>query len=338
MIVIGEKNRSARKKNVTRSHQARARAGERGPAAHADERGHEAMGVEFEQRQVERGQAGGLDDVAGEAADEAREVAGVGVLAGEALRHADALDRLREGGGDAGEGLLLHAGGVQDAAAEERVDEQQAGHDGQQHEEEAGVRQQHQRRGRRHLAERDERVEEVVLHAVAHGLDVRDHAADEAAVAAGVEEGQRLRQEVRHQAVAQVAEHVLADLVREPDAPVEGDVGHDEEDREEGERAEGRGSVAGLDRSADDGPDEPGQAGEGERAEDAQRQQGVPHPAMRAGEGQQPRDGGPAQRKAVRLFFVGPQAADGDLEGGLLIRRLLPIGRGWRVGSGRPPP
>ena len=155
-------------------------------------------------------------------------------------------------------------------AAEEAVDEQQAGHDGQQDEEEPRVGQEHQRRGAAHLAERDEGDEEVVLDAVPHRLDVRDHAADQAAVAAGVEERERLREQVRHQAVAEVAEDVLADLVRQPDAPVERDVGDDEEDREEGERPEGRSSVAGLDRPFDDGADEPGEARQGHRPEDAE--------------------------------------------------------------------
>ena len=89
--------------------EAGARARERRPAADADERGHKALGVEFEQRQVEGREARGLDHVAGQAADQTGEDAGVGVLAGEALRHADALDRLGKRGGHAGEGLLLHA-------------------------------------------------------------------------------------------------------------------------------------------------------------------------------------------------------------------------------------
>ena len=297
--------------------QARARAGEGGPAADADERGHEAVGIEFQQRKVEGGQAGGLHDIAGEAAHETREDAGVGVLAGEALRDADALHRLGQGRGHAGERLLLHTGGVQDLAAEEGMDQQQAGDDGQQDQEQPGVGEQHQRCGAGHLAERDEGDEEVVLDAVAHRFDVRDHPADQAAVAAGVEERERLRKQVRHQAVAEVPEHVLADLVRQPDAPVERDVGHDEEDREEGERPEGRGAVARLDRAFDDRADEPGEAGQGHRAEDAEAEQGVTLQAVGAGEREQAGDGRPAQRQPVRFLFVGPQAADRDLEGRL---------------------
>ena len=87
----------------------RARAGECGPAADANQRGHETLGVEFEQRQVERRQARGLDDVVRQALDQAGEDTSVRVLPGEALRHANTLDGLGERRGHPGEGLLLHA-------------------------------------------------------------------------------------------------------------------------------------------------------------------------------------------------------------------------------------
>ena len=52
-------------------------------------------------------------------------------------------------------------------------------------------------------------------------------------MAAGVKERQRLREQVGHQLVTEVAQDVLADLVGEPDAPVQSNVGNNEEDREE---------------------------------------------------------------------------------------------------------
>lgn len=54
-------------------------------------------------------------------------------------------------------------------------------------------------------------------------------------MAPSVEERERLREEVGHQAVAEIAQDVLPDLMGETDAPVEGDVGDDEEDREQGQ-------------------------------------------------------------------------------------------------------
>jgi len=114
---------------------------------------------------------------------------------------------------------------VEDLVAEERVDKQEAGYNGQQHQEELRIGQQHEGGRAAHLTHGDEGDEEVILDAVAHRLDVRDHAADQAPVAPGVEKGERLREQVGHQPVAEVAEDAFANLVGEADPPVEGDVG-----------------------------------------------------------------------------------------------------------------
>ena len=113
------------------------------PAADPDERREETLGVEFEQRQVKRAEAGGLDDVAGEGMDQAGEDPGVGLLARKPLGHPDALHRLGQRRGDAGETFLLQAGCLQNLAAEGRVHEQEARDDGQQDEEQTRVHPEH---------------------------------------------------------------------------------------------------------------------------------------------------------------------------------------------------
>ena len=119
---------------------------------------------------------------------------------------------------------------------------------------------------------------------------------------------------MRHQLVAQVPQDVLADLVGETDAPVKGDVGDDEEDREQGECPEGRWAVARRHGTLDDIAHKPGEGREGHRAEDAEAEQGVALQSVRAGEGEKAGDGRPAQRETIRFFFVGSEAADRDLE------------------------
>ena len=249
--------------------------------------------------------------------DEAGEDAGVGVLAREPLGDTDALDGLGQRGGHPREALLLRARGVEDAAAEVSVDGPHHGGHGEQHEEQARLDEQHRHRRPEHLPGLHERDEQVVLQPIAHLLDVPDHAADERAVLARVEEGQGMGEQVPHHPVAQVAEHALAQLVREADPPVKRHLGQDRGPDQRARPRQGRPRVMVGERTADDVGEHPGQERQLDGACGAEREEPVAPGAVAVGQPDHAAHQRPGERHAVGLVVLRALPADGELVAGL---------------------
>src|SRR5580700_1888129 len=152
---------------------------------------------------------------------EVAEEEGVRLLPHEALRHADAGDRLRKRGGDAGETLLRLALGMDEVPAEvaiERPDDRP--HEDDEAEEDL-VRAKHEDGGKERLAEADDAHEDDVLDAQPDGLEVRRHAADDAPDLHLAKEGGGEPLQMLEDGIAHVAHDQLAQFERVEDAKTE---------------------------------------------------------------------------------------------------------------------
>lgn len=256
------------------------------PAAEEDEEADEELAIELEDGEEDGAGAAGGDAVAGVIDEEDAEEGGIGLLADEALCDADAGDGFGESGGDAGEALLCLALCGEDLAAEVAIEEPDAGAEEGEYAEDDVIRPEHEDGGYECLTGTDDGDEDDVLYAEADGLEVRGHAADDAADFHVVKEGGGEGLEVGEDGIADVADDELAELEGVEDAEAEGDLcdeGYDgEDDGADGDAAE----VASGDGALDDGAEEVGYEGELDAAEGGEDAEEDDDATMGTGEGE----------------------------------------------------
>ena len=183
---------------------------------------------------------------------------GIDLLPHEALRDPDAVDRFGQRGGDAAEALLLLAVRLAQTRAEMAVDQPDDRRDGQHRAEKHRVRVEHHQPGDEHLDHLHEADEEHVLHAQAHRVDVRGHAADDAPEFRAVVETHRHALEIGEHVRAQIVDDGFAQVEDQPDAEVEIHACPEREQTERGRAQQRAAQVAVRDGTLDDPADHPG--------------------------------------------------------------------------------
>ena len=138
------------------------------PAADQEQQGHKELAVEFKQGREDGRGAGQRDVVARMVGQQIPEKTGIGLLPHKALRHPDAVDRFREGGGDAAKALLGGARILAELHPEVPVEQPEDGGQCEHDKEKNPVAPHHHHGGKHHGSELNDADEQHILNANPH--------------------------------------------------------------------------------------------------------------------------------------------------------------------------